>query len=65
MIIYNNDKKNVQIKLSDVINVSTVDRYYEIEVPVIRCSDKKDAEIIQTKLNSAMNEICHEIVKEK
>lgn len=66
MIILKNNNKTIQISLGTEIKRNTSGNSvfeYLPELPNIKCSDKKDAEYIQQKVNTFINEISQNLLK--
>lgn len=69
MIILENENKNIKLKLNDNVNVitdkATGKLCYQIELPVIICSEKKDAEVIQQEVNTFVHKLGNTLVENK
>lgn len=69
MIILENENKNIKLKLNDNINVvtdkATGKLCYQIELPIVICSEKKDAEIIQQEVNTFVHKLGNKLVENK
>lgn len=63
----NNSGKIVKISLNNDINVITDYEEkricYSIELPKVITTSKKDAETIQSQVNTFVNNLCHELLK--
>ena len=69
MIILENENKNIKLKLNDNINIvtdkATGKLCYQIELPIVICSEKKDAEIIQQEVNTFVHKLGNKLVENK
>ena len=68
MTILNNDSgKIIKISLNNQINIMTDHEEkricYSIELPKVITTSKKDAETIQTQVNTFVNQLCHKLLK--
>jgi len=67
VILSNKDGRSIQLSFSDGMNVS-IDKekqttYFEIELPKVVCTDKKDAECIQARVKTFINDLSKELLK--
>lgn len=69
MIILENENKSIKLKLNDNIKVisdnMTGKLCYQIELPIIICSEKKDAETIQQEVNTFVHKLGNDILGNK
>lgn len=63
----NNSGKIIKISLNNDIDVITDHEEkricYSIELPKVITTSKKDAETIQSQVNTFVNKLCHELLK--
>ena len=65
MISLNNDEntKLIQFTLNDNITCNSNRDMYVIDMPVVACSNIKDAEIMQHKINTFVNDLSKTLLK--
>ena len=70
MTMLNNKDRSIHFSHAENIQENVVDAgmhklyTYTPELPIITCSSKKDAEIIQQRINTFVRELSHELLKE-
>lgn len=68
MTILNNDSgKIIKISLNNQMDIMTDHEEkricYSVELPKVITTSKKDAETIQTQVNTFVNQLCHKLLK--
>lgn len=63
MVILSNDKKTIQLSLSNIIHEDQKEGKYTVVLPFVICDNKKDAKQIQEKVNSYVSELSKELLK--
>lgn len=66
-ILSNESGKITKISLSDKVNIMTDHEEkrvcYSIELPKVTTTSKKDAETIQSQVNTFVNQLCYKLLK--
>ena len=61
------DGRSIQLSFTDGMNVSLDNNkqeiYYEIELPKVVCTSRKDAESIQARVKTFINDLSKELLK--
>lgn len=68
MVVLNNNNKAIQFSVSNTIHenreaTGSLRFTYAPELPTIKCSDKRDAEFIQQKVNTFINDLSKNLLK--
>lgn len=63
MLIMSNGTKMIKVGLSDIIIENTKNEF-TVELPKVICDNKKDAVYIQQRVNSLVNELSEELLKQ-
>lgn len=56
--------KKIEYILNDVIHECERDMYI-VEMPVLICNNKKDAELIQSKINAYLSELSRAVLNDR
>jgi hypothetical protein len=66
MTIVSNNRKSIELSFPEEVKEikgKHFDRKYEVELPKLVCSEEEDAIYIQTRINSIVNQLAHDLVK--
>lgn len=64
MVTIRGNNKKIEYALSEVIHECERD-VYVIEMPLLVCNNKKDAEIMQSEINSFVSELSRAVLNDK
>lgn len=64
MVTIRGNNKKIEYALSEVIHECERDMYV-IEMPLLVCNNKKDAEIMQSEINSFVSELSRAVLNDK
>ncbi len=64
MVTIRGNNKKIEYALSEVIHECERD-VYVIEMPLLICNNKKDAEIMQSEINSFVSELSRAVLNDK
>ncbi len=64
MVTIRGNHKKIEYALNEVIHECERDMYI-VDMPLLVCSNKKDAEIMQSEINSFVSELSRAVLKDE